>query len=131
MAGRTALLVCCSIEEAQQIRNAAAMERRTVSNYVMCILSRVLAIEEALRTRSRRFQELNRLRSFVTVRPLGPRTAVLLRCSVEEANEIRAAAARRESTISGFVLRSLHRAWNARSAGHGYAPPVDFFSRRV
>jgi hypothetical protein len=37
------------------------------------------------------------------------RTALLIRCSVEEAEQIRAAARKQHRTLSGYVLHCLHR----------------------
>ena len=51
---------------------------------------------------------------------------MLLHCSIVEASRLRAAAKRRDITISGFVLRTLRRSWNvqeklskAKSSSHG------------
>ena len=44
-------------------------------------------------------------------RPLGPRTTLLLCCSSEESQRIRRIAGKRDTTISGFVLYTLRRAW--------------------
>jgi hypothetical protein len=45
---------------------------------------------------------------------LGPRSSILLRCSVEEAKRIRLAAAKKRMKISSFVLEQLRRAWRIR-----------------
>jgi uncharacterized protein (DUF1778 family) len=45
---RTALLIRCSLEEAQQIRTAARREHRTVSGYVLNCLQQKLKIEAAV-----------------------------------------------------------------------------------
>lgn len=45
---RTALLIRCSVEEAQQIRAAARREHRTVSGYVLNCLQYTLKIESAV-----------------------------------------------------------------------------------
>jgi hypothetical protein len=47
-------------------------------------------------------------------RPPGRRTTMLLHCSIVEASRLRAAAKRRDITISGFVLRTLRRSWNVQ-----------------
>jgi len=41
---------------------------------------------------------------------------LLIRCSAEEARRIRAAAKRRDTTMSGFVLSTLRRAWEVRES---------------
>lgn len=105
MANRTALFICCSALEAKIIRQQARAERRTVSSYVLYIVFRVLPFEERIFM----VQNNRRPRS----RLIGPRTAVLVRCSIAEANRIRAAAARSGTTISTFVVMHLRRWWAA------------------
>jgi uncharacterized protein (DUF1778 family) len=111
MGNRTALLIRCSVDEAATIRGRAKRDRRTVSAYILTRLTTALRMEEMLFARLSRFQEFNRMASRTAVRPPGPRTAILLRCSVHEAKRIRAAAERRRITISGFVLHALRRSW--------------------
>ena len=48
---RTALLIRCSVEEAQQIRSAARREHRTLSGYVLYSLQQKLQIEAAVQKR--------------------------------------------------------------------------------
>ena len=107
---RTALLIRCSVEEAAIIREQAKLERRTIGSYVLNIVSRALRFEESLFSNSR-YLELHRRFYGAPTRPPGPRTAVLVRCSIEEASQIREAAERRSATISGYVLYSLSRSW--------------------
>jgi len=45
---RTALLIRCSVEEAQQIRAAARHQHRTVSGYILHCLQQKLEIEAAV-----------------------------------------------------------------------------------
>jgi uncharacterized protein (DUF1778 family) len=52
------------------------------------------------------------LAPFVAERPAGPRTTLLLRCSAEQAQRIKAAAKRRSTTISFFVLHVLATSWH-------------------
>lgn len=106
MRNRTALFICCSALEAKTIRQLAQAERRTMSSYVLYILFRVLPFEERIFM----VQNYRRPRS----RLIGPRTAVLVRCSIAEANRIRAAAARSGTTISTFVVTHLRRWWRAQ-----------------
>jgi hypothetical protein len=111
MGNRTALLIRCSVDEAAAIRDRSQRDRRTVSAYILTRLAIALHLEEMLFARLSRFQEFNRVAPRTLVRPPGPRTAILLRCSVEEAKQIRVAAERRRITISGFVLHALRRSW--------------------
>lgn len=56
------------------------------------------------------------------IRPAKPRAEIILRCSVEEADRICAAAARRQTSISKFVVCSLRRHWKAKAASQLYGP---------
>lgn len=111
MGNRTALLIRCSKEEADKIRAEAERERRTVSGYVLNVLARVLTVEESLYAKLYRFQDVNRTLSRIPLRAPGPRTTVLVRCTIEEAKQIRMAAKRRQASISGFISHSLRRFW--------------------
>lgn len=113
MQGRTALLIRCSKEEAELIRREARHEYRTMSSYVLNILQRVLKMEDRLFTKLARPQGMNRVLARTPVRPPGPRTAILLRCSTVEAEDIRHAARRREIPVSSFVMHALRRCWTA------------------
>ena len=110
MSPRPSLLINCSKAEAQEIRHQAQRQRRTVSGYVMNIVMRAVEFDDEL------FVRLNGVR---TLRPPWdyrdekPRTTVHFYCSRQEAERVRKAAKRRETTISGFVLHSLHRSWEA------------------
>lgn len=53
---RTALLVYCTREEADQIRKAAKRERRTISGFVMNAVMNRFAIEGRLQERKNEFQ---------------------------------------------------------------------------
>lgn len=112
---RTALLIRCTQEEADTLRTQAWTDFRTVSSYVLYVLHRALAVEDNLfaRLTPYRYAFLNRVQARTATRAPGPRTAVLVRCSVDEAARIRLAARRRELSISGFVLQILHRFWDA------------------
>lgn len=46
--GRTALLIHCSREEAETIRHAARVERRTVSGYVVNAVMNRIAMREKM-----------------------------------------------------------------------------------
>ena len=106
---RTALLISCTREEASKLRSRAAYEDRGVSSYLRRVLSQAIAFDEMMMARYSRVFPVGRPPD---TRSRGYRkTAVLLRCSVELAEQIRSAAARRETTISGYVLHCLNRRW--------------------
>jgi hypothetical protein len=46
MGDRTALLICCSRKEAEEVRRRAKLNRRKMSGYVLFIVSRCIAIDE-------------------------------------------------------------------------------------
>jgi len=105
MAARGVLFICCSMPEAQAMRRQALAERRTVSAYVLSILFRTIPLEERIFI----LKDFKHSRRALT----RPRTAVLVRCSTEEAKRIRAAAERHGETISAYVLLRLRRDWEA------------------
>jgi len=55
---RTALLIRCSVEEAQQIREAARKQSRTLSGYVLRCLRNRLRIEAELERNIAAMEEL-------------------------------------------------------------------------
>jgi len=109
---RTALLIHCSAEEAKIIRGRATLQRRTISGYVLNVMMRVIAHDERLFNQLGRLQRWDRVFVGNSVRPVGPRTTMLLRCSADESARIRLAAKRRGATISVFVLHTLRSSWN-------------------
>jgi hypothetical protein len=112
MSDRTALIICCSREQAARIHERAASERRTVSGYLLRVLMRWMDLEERLFVRQ---EDVGRpLTPYPPVRPSGKRTTMLLRCSEQEAQRIRAGAKRRSTTISCFVLHTLALSWIAQ-----------------
>lgn len=114
MSGRTALLIRCSQMEGTIIRTEAKAERRTVNNYVLNIVLNAVQIEEKLE-RVSAIRKLDRTPYFAPKTEAALRTAILVRCSVAEANRIRAAARQRGTTISKYVLHTLRRSWNVKS----------------
>ena len=116
MEERAALLICCSQEEAAEIRQRALREHRKVSSYLLSILMGSIEFEEALSARFHRLSML-KLRMNGIGEPINgplasqPRTALLLRCSKEEGRRIRLAAKRRDASISKFVMFIVRRAW--------------------
>jgi uncharacterized protein (DUF1778 family) len=111
MPDRSAILLHCSRDQADQIHQRANFHHRPVSNYILSVLMPMVAFEERLYARLTHFEELNRALGRRYVRATGPQTTVLLRCSAEESKRIRSAAARRDMTLSGFVFQSLKRSW--------------------
>jgi uncharacterized protein (DUF1778 family) len=105
-AARTALRICCSAAEAKIIRSQAKSEMRTLSAYVLGVVWRALQFDKG-------FERLA-MRARPKPRRMGPRTSILVRCSVAEASRIRLAAARRRTETSTFVLEQLRRAWRVR-----------------
>lgn len=113
MGDRTALLISCSAEEAAAIRERAQVDRRTLSSYVLGILFRWMDIEERLLISQ---QDTGRLLSpYTHLRAPGKRTTMLIRCSKDEADRIRAGAKRRSTTISWFVVQTLNLTRSAQS----------------
>ncbi|HKV25561.1 MAG TPA: hypothetical protein VJN93_13290 [Candidatus Acidoferrum sp.] len=112
MGDRTALIISCTVEQAAAIHQRAESERRTLSGYVLRIVSRWLDIEERLLISQ---QETGRpLSPYLRVRPAGKRTTMLIRCSKQEADRIRAGAKRRFTTISWFIVQTLNLSWSAK-----------------
>jgi uncharacterized protein (DUF1778 family) len=108
---RDALLIRCSKQEAQTIHERARRERRSLSAYVLEVMGKTLNLEDKLLSHMSQYGAFNRVLSRIPVRTPGPRTEILVRCSDAEARRIRAAARRRDVSISGFVLHALRRSW--------------------
>jgi uncharacterized protein (DUF1778 family) len=128
MNDRTALLICCSEEEASTIRAQAKEQRRTLSDYVLHIVLRSVDMEERLSLRQIGPGVPNRSVQKSTVGLPGPRTALLVRCSTAEAKRIRAAAGKRWMPISRFVLHCLKRSHDIsrRGAAGFFSQPPQF-----
>lgn len=108
---RTALTIRCSRHEADVLRSQARAENRTLSGCLWNILDRTLHIEEKLPRTWTGLVEAEAL-----IPPAKPRTKILFRCSRHQANLIRRAAMRRQTSISKFVVFSLRRHWKAKAA---------------
>ena len=104
---RTAFLIRCTETEAGTIRNQAKREQRSISGYVLAVLDRSIATE---RMPFERDFDRGWTRTF------GTRTALLIRCSIPEADQIRIAARRRDMSIHSFALHCLRRSWNTERA---------------
>jgi len=107
--GRTALLIRCSTEEAARVHAQALTEHRSVSGCLLHILERSLRIEENYAASLTHGFVDARARDFRLSRAKISRTAMLLRCSAEEARRIRVAAKRRKMSISELVVFLLPR----------------------
>ena len=116
---RTALLIRCNVDEAACVRIESEKQRRTISAYILQITLRVVEIDDRLFSKLSAFKFTNQILSRRSLITPGARTAILVRCSVVEADRIRAAARRRDIPINAFVLQSLKRAWSAEMK-----PPV-------
>ena len=107
---RTALLIRCSQQQALTVRKEALAQHRTISGYVLSVLERSLWIERKFGSA---LESLARLPKPDNRDAKGARTAILLHCSRESAEEIRRAAKRRRMSISRFAVFSLDRHWRS------------------
>jgi hypothetical protein len=82
---RTALLIRCSTEEAERIRTEAQKELRTLSGYVLNAMTRTFLIEDNLLSNLSDYRSMNSVSSRRALIAPGPRTALLVRCSIAEA----------------------------------------------
>jgi uncharacterized protein (DUF1778 family) len=108
---RTALLIRCSTDEAERIRAEAQNEQRTLSSYALNVMMRTIQTEDMLLSKLTDYRSMSRR---AVIAP-GPRTALLVRCSIAEAERIREAARLRELPINAFVLQGLKRVWTVES----------------
>ena len=108
MARRTTLLIRCSQQQADLIRREAVAQHRTITGYLLNVLERSLWIESKF---GHGLESLAALPVHETVDSGETRTAILLHCSRQSAEEIRRAAKRRDMSISGFAVFSLDRHW--------------------
>ena len=97
---RTAFLIRCTEAEASRIRREAESHGRTISGYVVAVLGRCIKSEQLAKADLR------------TIEPVGTRTALLIRCSVLEADQVRMAVRREGMSISSFALHCLRQSWN-------------------
>jgi hypothetical protein len=105
---RTSLLLNCSKNEAEQVRQSAERQQRTVSTYVVRVVMKSVSYVENL---DQHFAHLpNYWKRRAKKKLLGPRTTLHIYCTGEEAKRIRTATEKRAMTISGFVFRCLHLA---------------------
>jgi hypothetical protein len=120
MAPRTAVIISCTQGDAAFTRERARSRRQTISGYILDVVMRLIVIDDRL------FATYARLAPSTWRHPApapGPKTTLLIRCSQEEANRIRLAAKRRDSTVSAFVRHALHLSWKA-TLNHPPVPPA-------
>ena len=122
---RTALLIRCNVHEADRIRAESRKARRTISGYVLHEVLKAATVDDQIFLKLKYNRPLEQPR-----RPspsVSPRTAILVRCSVEEGQRVRQAASRRSIPINAFVLQSLKMIWSQDSAPAllNAAPKID------
>ena len=113
MSERASIIINCSRVESDLIHQQAQLQRRSISGYVLRIVLASVELDENLLPGLSRLP-LHRLAPYEPIRVAGPRTTFLLRCSREESDRIRAAAKRRDITLSLFVLHGLRRTWKVQ-----------------
>lgn len=126
MPERASILISCLKEEAEQIRERARQDRRSVSSYVLRTVMQCVDFEEKLFVKIPGFHELNRSLARLPVLPRGPRTAMHLHCSSEDSRRIRMVAKRREMPISVFIRQCLRRSWSVSDARQRHPLHLDF-----
>lgn len=109
------LLIRCAQSEAKKIKDRARRERRSVNAHVLNILARALSFEATyglahLISGTDRFKKASRY-----TRPMGPRAVLFLRCTEDEAERIRKAAAMRQMPLNEYVLTRLARSYDAQA----------------
>lgn len=112
---RTAFLLRCSNPAAETIREKARQSRRSISGYVLGVLDHSLHMEEILSGRTVRLNDYAGTSGRAPVRESGAETAILVRCTDAEADRVRAAARRRDMSISAFVMHCLRQAWSVET----------------
>src|SRR5262245_9082771 len=110
MRTRTALCISCSEEEARIAHFLAEQQRRTLAAFLLGALERRLRIDEQF------FAPTPRTPASTRIQSEGPRTTMLLRCSIQESERIRAAARKRRVTIGEYVRGTIATSWNAYQA---------------
>ena len=110
---RASLIIRCSRDDAARIRAQAAADNRSVSGYLLHMMERSIWVEDRV-ARGLTKSFLAAQAHFMEGRRTGAtRTAIHLRCSSAQADAIRGYAARRQLSISDFVMFSLWRDWDA------------------
>jgi uncharacterized protein (DUF1778 family) len=110
---RTSLLIRLSPQDAARIREGASSEYRSVSGYLLYALDRSFRIEEVVVRDAIGPLISEQARAIIGPQYKKTHTAIHLRCTVEQAAKIRKYAAKRQLSISDFVIFSLRRLWIA------------------
>src|SRR5262245_58213535 len=116
---RTSLLIRLSHDDAARIRAEASSVYRSLSGYLLFVVERSIWIEQKVAHGASTPMFSKQARSLVGPQNKKLHTAVHLRCTVEQAARIREYAARRQLSISDFVVFSLLRLWRAIAQLHG------------
>jgi len=117
---RTSLLIRLSHEDAARIRKGAAAEYRSLSGYLLYVLARSCQIEDKVVVGKVSGSLLaKQARATIGWQDRKNRTAIHLRCTVEQAARIREYAAKRQLSIGDFVVFSFRRLWIAVARLHG------------
>jgi hypothetical protein len=111
---RTALLIRCDVHEAGKIRTESRRTRQTIAGYVLHHVLQAVTLDDQIFSKLKHYRPLER--SLRRSPSFNPRTAILVRCSVEEGERVRQAASRRSIPINAFVLRALKMNWSQDSA---------------
>jgi len=111
---RTALLIRCDVNEAGKIRAESQRARQTIAGYVLHHVLKAVILDDQIFSKLKYYRPLER--SLRHSPSFNPRTAILVRCSVEEGQRVRQAASRRSIPINAFVLQSLKMIWSQDSA---------------
>ena len=117
---RTSLLIRLSHEDAVRIRAEAFSEYRSLSGYLLHVLERSFSIEQRVVREASESLLSEQARAVVGPQYKKHHTAVHLRCTVEQAAKIRKYAAKRQLSISDFVIFSLRRLWIAVGKLHNH-----------
>jgi hypothetical protein len=107
---RTALLIRCTVSQAGRIREESQKANQTISAYVLHSVRKVMSVDDRIFAKLRYHQSLEG--TFKREPSLSPRTAILVRCNVEEGDQIRQAARRRSIALNAYVLRALKMVWS-------------------
>ena len=111
--GRSSLLIRLSPEDDARIREGASSEYRSVCGYLLYALDCSFRIEEVVVR-----DAVSQLISMQARAIIGPQNekshnVVHFRCTVEQAAKIRKYVAKRQLSITDFVIFSLRRLWIA------------------
>ena len=125
MGDRASILINCSRAESDLIHHQARTERRTLSGYVLQVVLGHVHFEENVLAKLQTAHRIPYIAPWKRpAQVAGPRSTFLVRCSREESERIRAAAKRRDVSISGYVLSTLRRTWKVQTDVRKTPPPA-------